>query len=383
MKGLFKVVLVSCCLVLLWNPSGSCNEGAQLILSLDLRTFGYRLPVAERDFRAYAFLQDSVVFLDDRLLAVSFLSKNDHSGLSRRDGTPGSEVVFQSIFLDPVAGVVSGQRTWGNEGNWNTLHALENGSFLVQDNEWVRIYSRELRELASKKLEIPGDLLPRFSVSPSGHSVYEFQDAYDAKRGWLTRIDLIDPSTLLTKRSKLTPGHQFETVSDTRVVYLPTAFNGALRLFVYGVNDSAPTKGPQLFKKNTWPRRVVAESGCNSAAFINDDVLAITGGCPTLILARSGDEFSQINFPGYLTGGELQSSRGGRRFAFFRTRGKEKPPGITYLELCVYDLAEHRIVFSTVASPPPQHKLGFAVSPDGSLFALQVDGLLRVWRLDP
>lgn len=135
MKGLFKVVRVFCFLVLLWNPPGSCNEGAQLVLSLDLRTLGYERPVAERDFRAYAFLQDSVVFLDDRLLAVSFLSKNDHPGLSRRDGTPGSEVVFQSIFLDPVAGVVSGQRTWGNEGNWNTLHALENGSFLVQDND--------------------------------------------------------------------------------------------------------------------------------------------------------------------------------------------------------------------------------------------------------
>src|ERR1700730_298297 len=373
MKSLLKIVLVCCCLVLICNRRGSCDERAQLILSLDLRMFGYRFPVAERDLRAYAFLQDSVVFLDDRRLAVSFLSKNEHPGLSRRDGTPGSEVVFQSIFLDPVAGAVSAQRTWGNEGNWNTLHALANGTFLVQDNEWVRIYSKELRELASKKLEIPGDLLPRFSVSPSGHSVYEFQDAYEANRGWLTRIDLIDPSTLLTNRSKLTPGHQFETVSDTRVVYFPTTFNGALRLFVYGVNDSTPTEGPELFKKNTWPSRVVAESGCNSAAFINDDVLAIAGGCPTLILARSADEFSQINFPGYLTGGELHSSRGGRRFAFFRTRGKEKPPGITYMELCVYDLADHKIVFSAVASPPSQHKLGFAVSPDGSLFALPVD----------
>lgn len=381
MKRLFKVVLVSCCLVPFLNPLGSCDERAQPILSLDLRTFGYLLPVAERDFRAYAFLQDSVAFLDDHLLAVSFLKKNDHPGLSRRDGTPGSEVVFHSIFLDPLTGVVSGQRTWGNEGNWNDLHALENGSFLVQDNEWLRIYSREFRELVSQKLEIPGDLLPRFSVSPTGRSIYEFQDAYDAKRGWLTRIDILDPATLLPKRSKITPGHQFETVSDSRVVYFPTAFNGTLRLFVYGVNDSAPTRGPELFKKNAWPGKVVAESGCKSAEFINDDVLAITGGCPTLILARSGGEFSQINFPGYLVGGELQSSRGGRRFAFFRTRSKEKPPHITYMELCVYDLADRKMVFTTAVSPPPQHKLGFAVSPDGSLFAFQVDGSLRVWRL--
>ena len=382
MKRLFKVVLVSCCLVLIWNSRSSCNERAQPILSLDLRTFGYKFPVAERDFRAYAFLQDSVAFLDDHLLAVSFLKKNDHPGLSRRDGTPGSEVVFHSIFLDPLGGVVSGQRTWGNEGNWNDLHALENGSFLVQDNEWLRIYSRELGELASKKLEIPGDLLPRFSVSPTGRSIYEFQDAYDAKRGWLTRIDILDPATLLPKRSKVTPGHQFETVSDTRVVYFPTAFNGSLHLFVYGVNESVPTKGPELFKKNTWADKLVAESRCNAATFINDDVLAITGNCPALILVRSRDDLSKIEFPGYLIGGELHPSRSGRRFAFFRTRRKEKPQHITYMELCVYDLAEHKIIFSTAASPPPQHKLGLAISPDGSLFALQVDGLLRVWRLD-
>lgn len=382
MKGFFKIVLVSCCLVFLWNLLGFSNERAQLILTLDLRTLGYRLPIAERDFRAYAFLQDSVAFLDDRLLAVSFLSKNEHPGLSRRDGTPDSEVVFQSIFLDPLTGVVSGQHTWGNEGNWNALHALENGSFLVQDNEWVRIYSKDLREIASRKLEPPGDLLPRFSVSPSGRSVYEFQETYDAKRGWLTRIDLLDPATLQTRRSKLTPGHHFETVSDTRVVYFPTAFNGALHLFAYGVNDSAPPKGPELFKKHTWAERQVAESRCNSATFINDDVLAITGDCPALILTRSRDELSEIDFPEYLIGGELQSSRGGRRFAFVRTKGKQKSPHVTYMELCVYDLAQHKIVFNTTASPPPQHKLGFAVSPDGSLVALQIDGLLRVWRLD-
>jgi hypothetical protein len=108
--GLFKVVLVSSCLVLLWNPSACCDDGAQLILSLDLRTFGYRRPVAEREFRAYAFLQDSVVFLNEEILAVSFYRKNDHPGLPRRDGTPGSEVVFHSVLLDPATGSVRAQR---------------------------------------------------------------------------------------------------------------------------------------------------------------------------------------------------------------------------------------------------------------------------------
>ena len=69
MKRSFRIALISCCLVLLWNPLGSCNEGAQPILSLDLRTLGYLRTVAARDFRAYTFLQDSVAFLDDGILA--------------------------------------------------------------------------------------------------------------------------------------------------------------------------------------------------------------------------------------------------------------------------------------------------------------------------
>jgi len=381
MKRSFRIALISCCLVLLWNPLGSCNEGAQPILSLDLRTLGYLRPVAARDFRAYTFLQDSVAFLDDGILAVSFYRQNDHPGLSRRDGTPGSEVVFHSVLLDPLTGSVRGQRTWGNAGNWNALLPLENGSFLIQDDKWVKTYSRELKEIGSKKLGVPGDLLPRFSVSPSGHSLYEFQDWYDAKRGWITRIDVLDPATLLTKQSKLTPGHKHETVSDNQVVYLPTAFKGALRLFVYSIDDSSPAKSPDLFDQSNSTAKALAKSGCQSATFIDNAVLAITGDCPSVMLIRSGEEFAEIYSPEYRVGGEIRPSSGGQRFAFSRARMKEPPSRITYLELCVYDLAKRRVVFTTTVIPLPQHKFTFAISPDGSLLALQTDGLLRVWRL--
>jgi hypothetical protein len=381
MKGLFRIVLASCWLGLLSNPIGSCKEAVQPILSLDLRTFGYLRPIAARDFLAYDFLQDSVAFLDEGTLAVSFYCKNDHPGLSRRDGTPGSEVVFHSVLLDPTTGAVRGQRTWGNAGNWNALLPLENGSFLIQDNEWVKIYSGELKEIASRKLEVPGDLLPRFSASPSGHSLYEFQDWYDTQRGWLTRIDLLDPATLLKKQSKVTPGHQYETVSDNQVVYLPTAFKGALHLFVFRTDDSGPVKRPELFDQSSSTAKLLAKSGCESATFINNAVLVISGDCASLMLIRSGEEVAEINSPEYRIGGQIRPSSDGERFAFSRTRMKERPSRITYFELCVYDLAARRVIFTTAVFPLPQHKFAFAVSPDGSLLALQIDGLLRVWRL--
>jgi hypothetical protein len=381
MKRLYGIALVSCCLSLLWNPVGSGNEAAQPILSLDLRKFGYLHAVTERDLRAYTFLQDAVAFLDDGTLALSFYRKNDQPGLSRRGSTPGSEVLFHSVLLDPVAGGVKSHRTWGNAGNSNAFLPLENGSFLIQDDEWVKVYSGEMKEIAGKKLEVPGDILPRFAVSPSGRSLYEFQDWYDAKRGWLTRIDVLDPATLATKKSKLTPGHKFESVSDTRVVYLPTASSDALRLFVSSMEDSVSAKSPELFDPNSTIARDLSKSRCKSATFIDDTILAIGGDCPLVMLIRSGEEFDEIYSPEYRTGGEVRPSRGGKRFVFSRTKMKDRPSRITSLEICVYDLAEHKIVFTTPVVPLPQQKFAFAISPDGSLLAAQTDGLVHVWRV--
>ncbi|HEY4818313.1 MAG TPA: hypothetical protein VIH67_12850 [Candidatus Acidoferrum sp.] len=352
------------------------------ILSLDLRTFGYLPPVAERDLRYYSFLRGADTFLDDQTLAVSFFKKNEHPGLSRRDGTPGSEVVFHTVFLDPSTGRVRDQRTWGNAGNSTTLQAFHDGSFFVQDGEWVRLYSNELQEVLKKNMDVPGDIPARFTVSPSGRAVYEFQEALDAKRGWLTRIDVLDPASLASKKLKVTPGHRDETVSDTEVVYsLAGAFEVPLRLFVYRADDSAPPKSPRLFEQTSGMAEDIAESRCKSAAFVSNSVMAVTGDCSHLMLITAGRKIADLYAPEYRFGGEVQPSRDGRRFAFARAKAEDSPTHVKNMELCVYDLTDKKIVFSLPVSPLPQHKLAFALSPDGSLLASQTDGLLYVWHL--
>jgi hypothetical protein len=352
------------------------------ILSADLRTLGYLPPVAERDVRYYNFLRGAIAFLDDQTLAVSFFKKNEHPGLSRRDGTPGSEVVFHTVFLDPSTGRVRDQRTWGNAANSATLQAFHDGSFFVQDGEWVRLYSNELQESLKKNMDVLGDIPPRFTASPSGRALYEFQEAYDAKRGWLTRIDVLDPASLVSKQFKVTPGHRDDTVSDTQVVYsLAAAVEAPLRLFVYRADDSVPAKSPRLFEQSSSTARDIAESQCKSAAFVSDSVLAVTGDCPHLMLIRAGEEIADVYAPEYRFGGEIQPSRDGRRFAFARAKAEDQPAHVKNMELCVYGLMDKRIIFSLPISPLPQHKLAFALSPDGSLLASQTDGLLYVWHI--
>jgi hypothetical protein len=354
------------------------------ILSADLRTLGYLPPVAERDVRYYNFLRGAITFLDDQTLAVSFFKKNEHPGLSRRDGTPGSEVVFHTVFLDPSTGRVRDQRTWGNAANSATFQAFHDGSFFVQDGEWVRLYSNELQESLKKNMDVPGDIPPRFTASPSGRALYEFQEAYDAKRGSLTRIDVLDPASLVSKQFKVTPGHRDDTVSETQVVYsLAAAVEAPLRLFVYRADDSAPAKSPRLFEQSSSTARDIAESQCKSAAFVSDSVLAVTGDCPHLMLIRAGGKIADLYASEYRFGGEIQPSRDGRRFAFARAKAEDPPAHVKNMELCVYGLMDKRIIFSLPISPLPQHKLAFALSPDGSLLAAQSDGLLYVWHISP
>jgi len=347
-----------------------------------LRTLGYLPPVAERDLRYYSFVRGAVTFLDDQTLAVSFLKKNEHPGLSRRDGTPGSEVVFHTIFIDPSTGRVRDQRTWRNAANAAPLQAFHDGGFLVQDGEWVRLHSNGLEESLKKNMDVPGDIPPRFAVSPSGRALYEFQEAYDVKGGWLTRIDVLDPASLVSKQFKVTPGHRDDTVSDTQVVYsLAAGAEGPLRLFVYRADDSAPAKSPRLFERTSGTAIDIAESRCKSAAFVSNSVLAVTGDCPHLILIRAGGKIADIYAPEYRFGGEIQPSRDGQRFAFARAQAEDPPTHIRNMELCVYDLVDKRIIFSQPIIPLPQHKLAFGLSADGSLLASQTDGLLYVWHL--
>jgi hypothetical protein len=352
------------------------------ILSIDLRTLGYLPPVSQRDLRYYNFLRGAVTFLDDQTLAVSFFKKNEHPGLSRRDGTPGSAVVFHSVFLDPSTGRVRAQRTWGNAANAAALQAFYDGSLLVQDGEWLRLYSNDLRETLKKNMDVAGDIPPRFTVSPSGRTLYEFQEAYDAKRGWLTRIDVLDPISLVSKQFKVTPGHRDDTVSDTEVVYsLAAAVEVPLRPFIYRADDSAPTSSPLLFKRTSSTAIDIADSRCKSATFVSNAVLAVTGDCSHVMLIMEDRKIADLHSLEYRFGGEIQPSRDGWRFAFARTNANDPPTHAKSMELCVYDLRDKKIISALPVLPLPQHKLAFALSPDGALLASQIDGRLYVWRL--
>jgi len=381
MSSLRRIVIFLSSLSLLVVPLVFTSETARSLFSLDLLSVGYFPPAAERDVRALDFLNASVVFLDGETLAVSFLILNEHPGMSRRDAPMGSLVLFHTVFLNPLNGDIYQRRSWGNAGNWMAFLPLDNSNFFVQDADHIAIYSKDLHELVAVTARVPGDLFPRFAVSSSGHALYAFSDSYDAKNSWLTRVDYLDPTDLTSKQSTVTAGHKFETVSDSQVVYSLAMVPEPLRLLVHNTGSSSHSKTHDLFDPSLITAKTIARSQCSTATFVSNSILAVSGDCGSLLLTRKGEIFQEINAPEFQFGSQIHPSRDGTRFAFARSKARAHSEKISNLELCVYDISRHEIISAFPISPLPQHKLGFALSPDGSLLAVQSDNLLRVWSL--
>jgi hypothetical protein len=351
-------------------------------ITVDLRPLGYTVPTIERYVRALSFLDNAVAFLDEDTLAVSYFVKNDHPGFSRRDGAPSGHVLFRSAFVDARTGSVSGQRTWSNAGYWNAFLPMENGTFLVQANDWVSVYSRDLHLLPRRRLLYAGDLLPRFEVSPSGRTLYAFQDWQPpGARSWSTKIALLDPATLELKQAQITPMHSDEAVSDRQVVFRvnPTQ----LILESYSPESSSGTVKTPPRDSDVGKR--LRDSGCTSMAFVSNSVLAIGGACSHLILLGIGGLFSDVlmadsYFKDKTVGGDFHSSRDGNRLVFL-LYGREDRSKQRTCEVDVYDMGERKVVFRSEISPSPRMKMATALSPTGSQLAVVSDNLVRVWQL--
>ena len=350
-------------------------------ITVDLRPLGYTVPTIERYIRALDFLDNAVAFLDEDTLAVSYFVKNDHPGFSRRDGAPSGHVFFRSAFVDARTGSISAQRTWSNAGYWNAFLPMENG-FFIQANDWISLYSPDLHLLIKRRLVYAGDRLPRFAVSPSGLTLYSFQDWQPlSTRSWITQIALLDPATLELKQAQITPMHSDETVSDRQVVYRvnPTQ----LILESYSPESSSGTvKTPP---RDSDLGKLLRDSRCTSMAFVSNSVLAIGGACSHLILLGTHGLFSDglmadVHFKDRTVEGDFHSSRDGNRLAFI-LYGRDDRSKQRAFEVDVYDIGERKVVFQSEISPSPRIKIAIALSPKGSQLAVVSDNIVRAWQL--
>jgi hypothetical protein len=392
-RYLLAILLFS---VLASDATSADSDSIQLALELDLRSHGYAFLSSERDQRAYGLLENTVAFQDNHTLAVSFFAYNDQQpGLSTRGLLSGSPFVFRTLFIDVAHGTERAERSWANAGNYNSFVPLEDGRFLVQSLESITLYSIDLEKLAKRDFKLLGDLYPRFATSPSGRTLYKFQDVWIKEVSkWFTRVDALDQLTLQEIRSLIISGQVSESVSDRQVAY-------AHRMSLSSVpwDQSSETQLNNLFLKNfishdrliKFPKpesedgKKLARYNCSSATFLSTELLAISGGCSHLVLLQPAGLTSEkiavdIDFRKQSVGPQFATARQSGKFAFTILK-IEHSSKVKNIELNVYDIASRKVLSRHTVRPLPRAKFWFALSPDGTLLALQNDEKVFVWRV--
>lgn len=347
--------------------------------TFDLSAYGYAAPVDEVHARAYSILHEAVTFLDPHTVAISFYARNTHAGLSTREGVAGSPYLFKTVILDLVHPEAPKEKAWGNAAYANALLALEDGRFFVQEGVHGSIFTRDLQLIVSKNVDVPGDIPARFSASPTGRTLIEFQDAWDAKHfTFVTKAELLDTHTLSSNRVRLSVGHADDSVSDRQIAYTIGQDRVSPRLFFDTFEHPASKRGSGLLGP---VKGTVQVLGCDSPVFVRDDLLAVGGHCPSLLLITPIRPLKpgivRHEYPHAMVGGDIRPAPGGNFFAF--TVSYLAGSKLHDVSLSVFDVAANRVCWSIDLEPLPQHKLAFGFSPDGSLLAVEIDHQVSIY----
>ena len=361
----------------------SSNEEYRPDLILDLRQFGYEKPRKFHEQAEYDALRNPLTFLDDDILAVSLFVRNPHPGLSVRGSVLGGPFLFQTIFLDAKSGKILRTQTWSNAGIGCGLFPVSKSTFVVQHDLELSLHSPDGTLLKSLSLD-PKDF-PRIASlkqSPSGNTLFALR--IDRQGNHALRIRTSDLQVLGWMHL---PGYFSEAVSDSYFAFIravPKAHGSdwggpPMQLFVRSIDsqDSGPPEAEPVF--------TTSAPGCDFVVFLDNETLGLSGCHEFVILNKTGTVLYRRQFKQELTGGILPCrSCDLVVFGTYVLRG-----GSSWLDTFPKAKGRSIMLFNRRTGQfdeMPRTKLahyvgGSALSPNGCLFARQLDSDLEIYRI--
>jgi hypothetical protein len=264
-----------------------------------------------------------------------------------------------AFVLDAKTGKIVREAHW-KSNYWPYIFATVEGNYAVVTETGMALYSPGLERVIARgddtadKISPDGSYLAASKTIP-GHGVIY----------------------MLNARTLKPPGIEFQdlyawSIAKDRVVH--TGYmNGSHNASVF-VTD-AHQKFPRY------------NTSCPDARpnFVTLDVLAIVG-CETLdVVSVSGQKVFSAALPG--DGFFAAQSRNGKRFAILQQFERPgDPPSLCTERIMVFDIAAQRAIFVTDISElkgaaAGGHSSGVALSPDGSLLAVNSGGIVRIFAL--
>jgi len=354
--------------------------GDDALWSIDLRSVGFTGFAPKKETWGLHLGPDPVCFADNQTVIATFLTREQVTGLARRDeAIEHSPMRLHAIFFDSQTGNIRATKDWPLRRPHAGIIAVGDGKFAVLTPSLIALYSLSLELLKDLRLSSQQESqLWDFRASPSGKSVVAEYHAPKAYFQW------IDMNTLLPRPISI-PTVVF-SISDEDVV---------VKRDSYVKPEGFQTDVLIRNADGVWRSVCSVLNGTNSTCggtvqFLNNGTLGLVtphafslvpkaGGAPLLQASFRNDEW--LDRP-------LSPLVEGRRFAvtvwahhggsaFFDVDSRSIPKRIE-----IYDLPNPHPVYAVNAK---QQKIsgvsGIALSPDGSLFSILTNGFVRMYKL--
>lgn len=357
-------------------PRGS-GEAYRPELAIDLRQFGDELPPPRGQFILSAVPQNTLTFLDNKTLAISMFIRNPHPGLSVRNKVFGGEYLFQTVFLDAESGKVIRTEQWSNASINCGLFFAPGGGFVVWHDFDLALHAPD--GSITKTLVLDSTRFLRgasLNQSISGETI--FAENGDRLGKYILRIRTEGLEQI--GWSTFEEGYSEAAQSDSHFAFLttrPTTF-APTHLLITDI-------GSQDSRSSAFvPKQILTTEGCLSVSFLDEQTLSTSGGCHELtIVSTSGNVLYKRTFDSLI--GDVTPCRSCSVLVtgtYVMSRGsglldipqKTIPKNIILLNWKTGDFVE-------LPSPGTAKRSGAtALSPNGCLWAMRIDTLLRIYR---
>jgi hypothetical protein len=372
---------------------------------------------------------ESICFVDNDIIAVSFVTREAPATLPRRNQV-GDSLPFRlhAIFIDTKTGQVRAAREWPTASVRSRVLAVLGGKFAVLTPDQLMLYSADLDLLNTLDTPVgresvkddwqattsPGDRYLLLSYEPATEekriaglppTVLEAQlDELEMRLEWID-LQNLRPVERWSTTAKSSEGFsEPEAISDEGLVQRVKRGKGndGAPLYSYVVEIGKPPNGP--WSLMCFP----SDSFCGPGEFVNNDTILrtrLTGLDKDVqvwigLLSTNGkllfqQTFSKGEVPDQLRPGTeapqrgVEISAGGRRFALAVAKLKG---GNTFLDIgghtsvdriMVYDLPNRQWIYTLDAKTQNIKSIsGMALSQDGSLLGLiNQEGILEIFRV--
>jgi hypothetical protein len=345
---------------------------------VDLRSVGFTGFVPNGEQWGLHLKPNPLCFTDNNVLVAAFITREKVTTLARRnEQNEPLPLRLHGVFLNTEIGKVRNTKEWFITRPRGGIIAAGDGKFAVLTPAMIALYSSRLEPLKEFKLtsEQQSNLWD-FRPSPSGKSIvaeYHNPAAY---------FEWVDTNSLIPRPTSI-PVVAFSISDDDVVIKRSTYVKSKGFLSEILIRAADGSWSPIC--------RVLNGGACGGEPhFLSNDVLAVVSPHDLNILPKTGGEalikasFRQDEW----LGRSLYPSADGKRFAVtvWAHKGGNTLLDIDYHSLLkrivIYDLSRRQAVYTVDAK---QEKIkdvsGVALSPDGSLMAILVDGTVQVYEL--